>query len=87
MMESKAELRHDLFKEKVYCERCGREIPEDEGFVSDDGTCLCEFCGDELLTIHDYTQYDDYPYIVEDAGDWDGSQFCGPVYKRRDSDD
>lgn len=31
-----------------YCDVCGAEIPEDEGFEDDDGRELCESCVGEL---------------------------------------
>ena len=32
------------------CERCGIELLKDEARTGRDGTCLCEYCWDDLYT-------------------------------------
>jgi hypothetical protein len=68
-------------KEKMLCYGCGREILQgEEYFESYSGEHICEACGKDFY-IHDYTQYDDYPYI-DGEGTWDGSMWEGESYKR-----
>ena len=69
--------------EPSYCERCGVEVSYLDGYEEKDGTVLCDECGDEVLSYDDTQCCEGYPYIYEDAGEWDGSEFIGPVYKRR----
>ena len=61
------------------CIYCGSTIHGDH-FESSSGDHICEACGKEFY-IHDYTQYDDYPYI-DGEGTWDGGMWEGESYKR-----
>ncbi|NCB03732.1 MAG: hypothetical protein EOM67_16490 [Spirochaetia bacterium] len=69
----------DKMIKKLYCEICGQPITEDH-FESSNGDHICEECGEDFY-IHDFTQYDEYPYI-DGEGSWDGSMYEGDAYKR-----
>ena len=71
-------------KDYVVCENCSEyiNIYNDVHYVSTKDEILCEDCGDSFLAIHDFTQYDDYPFIDEETGDWDGSQWIGSQWRK-----
>ena len=71
-------------KEHIECDACGKLIDpyKDTHYVSTSEDVLCEECGDDVLSIHEYTQYDDYPYIDESSGDWDGPRYISAQWRR-----
>ena len=67
-------------KNSIACWSCDAHIEMDDlYFESSGGDILCEKCGDEHLFIHDFTLYDDYPYVEHE--DFDGSKYQGDPYK------
>jgi len=70
--------------EKLYCDICGQPI-KGEHFESCFGEHICEECGEDFY-IHDYTQYDEYPYI-DGEGSWDGGAWEGECYKKVEEDE
>lgn len=75
-------MKNTKINNNLVCDYCDNNIlQEDEIFYeSADGTLMCSLCGSEYLYIHNYTQYDEYPYI--ESNEFDGGQYVGLPFRR-----
>jgi len=70
-------------KYMMECVGCGKLIDfNDEYYESNSGEVLCLECGEEVLYIHDFTQYDEYPLIDGEDG-FDGGRYLGSQWRFR----
>lgn len=68
-------------KNMMECVGCGKLIDfNDEYYESTNGEVLCSECGEEVLYVHDFTQYDEYPLIDGEEG-FDGGQYLGSQWR------
>lgn len=68
------------------CDGCGeRHLFYENYYESINEEYLCEKCGQDILFVHDLTQYDDYPLIDReesfDGGAYEGTQWREGVKK------
>lgn len=66
---------------KIYCDYCGENaLEKDSYYQAADGTIMCQVCGQEHLFIHNFTQYDEYPFI--EHNEFNGGEYQGLPFKR-----
>ena len=69
-------------KYMMECVGCGKPVDFNEYYESNNGEVLCLECGEEVLYIHDFTQYDEYP-LIDGEDRFDGGRYLGSQWRFR----
>lgn len=67
-------------KNMLECVGCNKLIDFNGYYESSSGEVLCFECGEEVLYIHDFTQYDEYP-LIDGEDEFDGGRYLGSQWK------